>query len=76
MTYELTLTDRDVLSDYGTLPKLIGGFAKQELVEELVKREGVTSYICPKQNEYEVKIFEADGDGEAGYGNATILVVK
>ncbi len=76
MTYELTPTDRDVLSDYGTLPKPIKGFTKQELIGELVKREGVTSYTCPKENEYEVKILEADGDGEAGYGHATILVVK
>jgi hypothetical protein len=51
MTYELTPTDKDILSDYGTLPKPIEGFTKQELVEELVKREGVTSYTCPKESQ-------------------------
>jgi hypothetical protein len=55
---------------------VIRSFSKKELMDELMKREGVTSYICPKENEFEVKIYEGDGDGEWGYGRATILVVK
>lgn len=73
------MREDEVASDYwkkAAIKQLLSTFSLQDLINEICKREGVTSYTCPKENEYEVKIFEADGDGEWGYGRATILVVK
>ncbi|MDD5188383.1 MAG: hypothetical protein PHF57_09265, partial [Methanoregula sp.] len=43
----LTPSDKDALSDYGTLPKPIEGFTTQELVDELSKRDIHTFLECP-----------------------------
>lgn len=78
MTYELTPSDRDALSDYGTLPNPIKGFTTQELIDELCDRDGVESTEVLRPEKYWITQTDEDEayDPLRGVGPATILVVR
>ena len=79
MTYELTPSDKDALSDYGALPNPIEGFTTQELIDELAKRDNVKRITIYDDESYAIAA-DCTPPGievrDVGKGEATILVVK